>query len=518
LSDATTAGTAVPAATPGAPSGFSLDVSSMQAGNTINLTYTDTTTNTKRNITIMRVDDPSTLPLSNSVTADPNDTVVGIDFSGASGSIVSQLNAALSSSNLQFSGTPPFTTSNRLTVLNSPNFSTINSASVTTTETSLTSGNPQVTGWNNWVLQWSSTNANFTVVGIQSCSNNGCVVSAISPAATVNAAAFNTVPVSGWADSYGGSINIPPTGAPHATGDAVYYYSQSTVIPGTVSLTLYCLSQCPTASALASFSAQTQPTPFGNGTDTQWFSAASAANTVTYTFGASGLLDGSSPVILELASQYPSSSQYSQNGIQTGTLFDTALVSCPAGYPGGSVCAPSNPTTYYTWQTGPQQWNQSLWLTSGGNVVPFDPPQNVAYTVPTGSAYGAWAGLPILLQFNGFGNLFGIPGYCVSSVDNTTIDCSTPNARYVPMFSIPDGSLMSLPNPPTPLIVKALNGEIRLKNLGSGAAQCSAMTLAPLTLPSGGTHDPSSSSDSLYLGTMPTVTAAPKVIDGVVQP
>ena len=144
LSDTTTAGTAVPPATTGAPSGFSLDVSSMQAGNTINLTYTDTTTNTKRNITIVRVDDPSVLPLSNSTTADPNDTVVGIDFSGASGSIVSQLNAALNGSNLQFSGTPPFTASNPLTVLNSPNFSTINSASVTTTQTSLTSGQPQL--------------------------------------------------------------------------------------------------------------------------------------------------------------------------------------------------------------------------------------------------------------------------------------------------------------------------------------------------------------------------------------
>jgi flagellar hook-associated protein 1 FlgK len=144
LSDTTTPGTAVPPATAGAPSGFSLDVSAMQAGNTINVTYTDTVTNTKRNVTIMRVDDPSALPLSSSVTADPNDTVVGIDFSGASGSIVSQLNAALSGSNLQFSGTPPFTASNPLTVLNSPNFSTINSASVTTTQTSLTSGTPQL--------------------------------------------------------------------------------------------------------------------------------------------------------------------------------------------------------------------------------------------------------------------------------------------------------------------------------------------------------------------------------------
>jgi hypothetical protein len=69
----------------------------------------------------------------------------------------------------------------------------------------------------------------------------------------------------------------------------------------------------------------------------------------------------------------------------------------------------------------------------------------------------------------------------------------------------------------TPLIVKALQGGILLKSLGSGAAQCSSMTLNPLTLPSGGLHDPSSSSDSDYLGAEPTVTAAPKVIDGVVQ-
>jgi hypothetical protein len=69
----------------------------------------------------------------------------------------------------------------------------------------------------------------------------------------------------------------------------------------------------------------------------------------------------------------------------------------------------------------------------------------------------------------------------------------------------------------TPLIIKALNGAILLKSLGSGAAQCSSMALTPLTLPSGGLHDPSSSADTEYLGTMPAVTAAPKVIDGVLQ-
>lgn len=389
--------------------------------------------------------------------------------------------------------------------------------------TGLTTGNNAVTGVNNWMLQWNSGAANFTVVGIMSCSNNGCVTSEVSPVATVNSGAFNAIPISAWANSYGGNINIPSTGAPHAATDAVFYYNQTTVIPGTAALTLHCLSQCPTGAQLAGYSNASLNTPFASGTDMQWFSAPSAANTVTYTFGASGLVDGAgAPVLLEQASQYPQGSQYA-NGLQTGWLVEAALTNanCPSGMVPGTVCQPANPTTYYTWQTGPNQWNQSLWLTAAGAVVPFDPPQNIAYTVPAGSAYGAYAGVPILLQFNGFGNLQGIPGSCVNPNDNTAEDCSVSGASYVPTFSIPDGSTMSLPSlsgtTTTPLIVKALNGQILLKSLGSGAAQCSSMTLAPQTLPSGGLHDPSSVNDTEYLGTKPTVTAAPKVIDGVLQ-
>ena len=390
--------------------------------------------------------------------------------------------------------------------------------------TGRTTGNPAVTGANNWVMQWSSSGANFTVVGIQTCDNNGCVTSAVSPTAAVNATAFNAVPISGYANSYGGNLNIPPTGSPHTAADAVFYYNQSTVIPGAAVLTLYCLNQCPTGAQLAGYSAASLTTPFANGTDTQWFSAPSSANTVTYSFGASGLLDTvSAPVILEQASQYPANSPFAQNGIQTGWLLDSALTNanCPSGMAAGSICQPVNPATYYTWQTGPNQWNQSLWLTTAGSVVAFDPPQNIAYTVPTGSAYGAYSGLPILLQFNGFGNLGGIPGSCVNPTDNSAEPCSTSGSSYVPAFSIPDGATMTLPSlagsTTTPLIVKAQNGEILLKSLGTGAAQCSSMTLTALTLPSGGLHDPTNSSDSEYLGTMPTVTAAPKVIDGVVQ-
>jgi hypothetical protein len=389
--------------------------------------------------------------------------------------------------------------------------------------TGITSGNPNVTGFNNWVLQWSSAAGTFEVVGIQNCGSNGCFTSKLSPTATVNANAFNTVPVSGWANSYGGNINIPPTGSAHVAGDAVFYYTQSTVTPGSSALSLYCLNQCPTGAQLAAYSSG-GATPFSNGTGTQWFSAPDLAHTVSYTFGAAGLVDGNNaPVILESASQYPANSPYARNGIQTGWLVDTPLTNadCPQGMPGGTVCQSADPATYYTWQTGPNQWNQSLWLTRGGNVVPFDPPQNIAYTVPTGAAYGSYSGLPILLQFNGFGNLGGIPGSCVNPSDNAPEDCGTNGASYVPTFSIPDGTTMTLPSlsgsTSTQLIVKALNGAILLKSLGSNATQCSSMTLTPLTLPSGGLHDPSNASDTEYLGTVPTVTSAPKVIDGVAQ-
>ena len=136
LSDKTTAGTAV---TSGLQSGFDLNVADLKAGNVIHVTYTDTATNTQRQLSIMRVDDTSVLPLSNNATADPNDQVVGVDFSGGMASVVAQLNTALGGSNLQFSGV-----GTTLTVLNNTGFSTVNAASVTTTQTNLTNGSAEL--------------------------------------------------------------------------------------------------------------------------------------------------------------------------------------------------------------------------------------------------------------------------------------------------------------------------------------------------------------------------------------
>jgi flagellar hook-associated protein 1 FlgK len=132
-SDQTTAGTAVT----GPPAGFSVDTSNLLAGNTINLTYTNTTTNTQQKISIVNVTDPTALPLQNAANANP--LLVGTNFSLGMASVVSQLNTALGGRGLQFTN-PSGTTLNLLGSASA----TVNAASTTTTTTSLTSGSPQL--------------------------------------------------------------------------------------------------------------------------------------------------------------------------------------------------------------------------------------------------------------------------------------------------------------------------------------------------------------------------------------
>jgi flagellar hook-associated protein 1 len=134
LSDRTVAGTP---ATAGAQTGFSLDLSGLQNGNVVNLTYTNSITGVQSKVSIVRVDDVSLLPLPNNLTNDPNDQVIGVDFSAGMASVVSQLNAALGGANLAFSNA-----GTTLTVLDdgAGGLSDVNAASVTSTISSVLGG------------------------------------------------------------------------------------------------------------------------------------------------------------------------------------------------------------------------------------------------------------------------------------------------------------------------------------------------------------------------------------------
>jgi len=74
--------------------GLSVDTSGIQPGNRLSLAYTDSAGKAHQ-VTIIRVDDPSKLPLADSVTANPDDKVIGVSFSGGPSAAATAIQAGL---------------------------------------------------------------------------------------------------------------------------------------------------------------------------------------------------------------------------------------------------------------------------------------------------------------------------------------------------------------------------------------------------------------------------------------
>jgi flagellar hook-associated protein 1 len=139
LSDKTTTGTPVSAPP---QTGFDVDIGSLSAGNKVTINYTDTLTNTPHTMTLVRVDDPSALPLSNTATATANDTVFGIDFSGGMGSVITQINTALTGTGMTASN--PVGTTLEILDDGASNTVDVNSVSAASTVTPLAAGTVQL--------------------------------------------------------------------------------------------------------------------------------------------------------------------------------------------------------------------------------------------------------------------------------------------------------------------------------------------------------------------------------------
>ncbi len=95
LGNRTEEGTAV---TSGTQDGFDLDLTGLQAGNPISFTVSNVSSGQESTISFVRVGDPNSLPLSDSLTGRSDDTVIGIDFSGGTSSVISQIQSALGGS------------------------------------------------------------------------------------------------------------------------------------------------------------------------------------------------------------------------------------------------------------------------------------------------------------------------------------------------------------------------------------------------------------------------------------
>lgn len=133
LSDQTTAGTAVSS---GSQSGYAVSVAGMSAGNSLQVSYTDSA-GTQHTLTIVALGQGGSVPQQ--AAGASNNQVVGVNLAGGLDAVVAQLNSALGSS-LQFSNA-----SGSLQVVNANGSgNTVTGMTATTTTTSLTSGSAQL--------------------------------------------------------------------------------------------------------------------------------------------------------------------------------------------------------------------------------------------------------------------------------------------------------------------------------------------------------------------------------------
>jgi len=376
-------------------------------------------------------------------------------------------------------------------------------------------------------MYWDDAAGVFKVSGTIVCGSSGCQTKDLGSEKSVAASYFAPQGgVRGWSQSLGGELFIPlagVTGAVVSTSVNVIYREQALVYPSAMPATLYCLRECPTAATLASFFAQnsTAMSPFVASTFNNW-GPTGADGVVSYTTGNALLKDSSTAaVVFTDANALQSRPQY-QWGVRTGRLFTTlADAQCAADATKYCDSKVDELATYYQWETGPNQWNQFAAVRDGnGAVVAFDAPLQVSYDVPNSAHYGAYAGKSIVLQYGGFGDLWGIPGECVSSVTNEHVSCDTADSRYVPAFVIPfDEVLGRVNHGATPLLAKWLDREIRFARKDVSVCSAAGVNLgAAVTLPTAaGLANPSDAASSIYIGEKPVVTDPPRVIQGDVK-
>jgi hypothetical protein len=164
-----------------------------------------------------------------------------------------------------------------------------------------------------------------------------------------------------------------------------------------------------------------------------------------------------------------------------------------------------NQPVFYMYETGHNSWNkyQSLVDAQGAHVA-FDPPLQFTYEHAAESdrnGEDGWAGKKFLLNYNGPGDMFGIPSEGLDLDDDGQPD------RWYPVFSIADGVLCGPTG--TEYVLKALDVELTLADAPGGCTQTIG-PVASLPLPDETWYD------APDIGPTPFVDDAPAVITGEV--
>jgi hypothetical protein len=373
----------------------------------------------------------------------------------------------------------------------------------------------------NYRVVWKGSNFEKIAQMPSNCSDN-CTWTDITtiPTPTINFSQVQWSELNFWSQSLGGQVRVPLSSCTFTAGysscsapddtTSISFYQEDIVYPtDAVPSSFLCYDNCP--QAVASGISTTNPTY------STWdpSTGQSIAHTYSFSTGSMLLMDGANPVIST------TTSSTNQWGYMSGALVSSAtpslstLLACD--WNPGQICgykAWSVLDVFYTWETGPNTWNQFTAIKDvSDQFVIFQPPLQVEYvhSQPSTSAPDyKFNNTKFFLDYSGFGQLNGIPAHCVNMDTGANISCSAggngASVRWVPEFFIPAGSPLGSSNE---YVAKPLQMEQRMRETtGCAGAGLATQTY---TLPSITTWvNPA-------IGAEPVVTAAPAVIGGVVQ-
>ncbi len=386
----------------------------------------------------------------------------------------------------------------------------------------------------NYEMYWDEADTNFKAVGEQQCSPDGCHQTTFDSEIALDASLWssgNLGGVQGWSQSLGGDLFINLSGSfAGSSNTTVVYHSQDLVYPGETVPPLYCASNCPTAASMqAYFQAQSHEpsdSPYANA---NVFHPLSEDELVRYQMTDGVLVEAVSGQAVVDVERHDNAGSYG-NGVMSGRLF-TTLANADCTRPEDQIAqycdyqVNNSADVYYQWQTGPNNFNQFAALKdSSGEYVQFDAPLNVNFTVPDEPAFGDYRNKSLVLQYGGYGDLWGIPGVCVSPSTNEQVSCGE-GTRFVPQFAIPFDATRGVVSEdssggaPKTYLVKWLEREIRfaVKDL-TVCSSASLTTPTNVQLPMAtALKNPSDASSDVYVGVEPVVTDAPRVIQGEVK-
>jgi hypothetical protein len=383
-------------------------------------------------------------------------------------------------------------------------------------------------------IYWSEEAHSFMASSEMNCSMNGCNNSVVSPEMPVSVSFWASQSgIQGFSNTLGGEVFVALEGHTTINSDDVnvVYRVQDLVYPSDMPATLHCLRDCPTAASLSAFFALDQQSqqgqsPYVNASSQGSFTPVTSSVNYTTDKSAAMLKDSTSADVVFAQRDALEHSNFS-NGLRSGKLYADSLEATECSPGSGTYCDDkiNAMAVYYQWETGVNSFNQFAAVKdSTGEYLKFDAPLQVNYSVPAESKYGEYAGQSIVLQYGGFGELYGIPGYCVSAATNAVVGCENggdnEDIRYVPSFTIPFNTTQGkVTVGDATYFVKWLNREIRFANKASSVCDAAGLvTPTGVTLPTAAElQNPSDPSSAIYIGTKPVVTAAPRVIHGEVK-